>query len=341
MSNSGYVSYTKISPYKNSPRNHAIDRISIHCVVGQVTMESLGNIFQTKAASSNYGVDKDGHVGMYVEEKDRSWCSDSPENDNRAVTIETASDTTEPYRVNDAAYRTLLNLCEDICRRNGKKKLLWLGDKAKTLAYTPKSDEMVLTVHRWFNPGKSCPGTYLYERQGAIAAEVTKRLGGGSSSVDLGDATKETPVSYLVRVTATDLNIRKGPGTTFSRVGFLKPGTHQIVAEARGTGGAGKWGKLSTGEGWISLDYAEKITTTIPEEDDEMLTYDQWKDYMERYEQEQAKKKEASWAKDAVEYVEKNGFMNGDTDGNFRPQSTITRQEVAATVKNVVEKLKK
>lgn len=176
MSNSPYVSYTKISPHRNSPRNHAIDRISIHCVVGQVTMQSLGEIFQTKAASSNYGVDRDGHVGMYVEEKDRSWCSDSPENDHRAVTIETASDVSEPYAVNAAAYATLLNLCTDICKRNGKKKLLWLGDKAKTLAYTPKSDEMVLTVHRWFNPGKSCPGTYLYERQGAIAAEVTRRL---------------------------------------------------------------------------------------------------------------------------------------------------------------------
>lgn len=176
MSNSPYVSYTKISPHRNSPRNHTIDRISIHCVVGQVTMQSLGEIFQIKAASSNYGVDRDGHVGMYVEEKDRSWCSDSPDNDNRAVTIETASDVSEPYAVNAAAYATLLNLCTDICKRNGKKKLLWLGDKAKTLAYTPKSDEMVLTVHRWFNPGKSCPGTYLYERQGAIAAEVTRRL---------------------------------------------------------------------------------------------------------------------------------------------------------------------
>ena len=176
MSNSPYVSYTKISPHRNSPRNHAIDRISIHCVVGQVTMQSLGEIFQTKAASSNYGVDKDGHVGMYVEEKDRSWCSDSPENDHRAVTIETASDVSEPYAVNAAAYATLLNLCTDICKRNGKKKLLWFGSKEKTLAYTPKADEMVLTVHRWFNPGKSCPGTYLYERQGAIAAEVTRRL---------------------------------------------------------------------------------------------------------------------------------------------------------------------
>lgn len=176
-SNSSLVVYTQISPNRNSPRNHSIDRISIHCVVGQVTAEGLGSIFapSSKGASSNYGVDKNGRVGLYVEEKDRSWCTSSSENDNRAVTIETASDTYEPYRVTDAAFNTLLDLCEDICRRNGKKKLLWFGDKEKTLSYTPKSDEMVLTVHRWF-ANKSCPGDYLYSRHGEIAEEVTKRL---------------------------------------------------------------------------------------------------------------------------------------------------------------------
>ena len=105
MSNSNLVSYTKISPNKTSPRNHAIDRITIHCVVGQCTVETLGNIFAptSKQASSNYGIGKDGRVGMYVEEKDRSWCSSSSANDNRAVTIEVASDTTHPYKVTDQA----------------------------------------------------------------------------------------------------------------------------------------------------------------------------------------------------------------------------------------------
>lgn len=177
MSNSPLVSYTLISPNRSSPRKNAIDRISIHCVVGQCTVETLGAIFAptSRQASSNYGVGKDGRIGMYVEEKDRSWCTSSAANDNRAVTIEVASDTTHPYAVNDTAFAALLDLVTDICQRNGKKKLLWFGDKDKTLAYTPAADEMVLTVHRWF-ANKSCPGDYLYNRHAEIAATVTARL---------------------------------------------------------------------------------------------------------------------------------------------------------------------
>ena len=149
--NSKLVVYTKLSPNHSGQRTHSIDRISPHCVVGQVTAESLGNNFSKSSyrASSNYGVDKDGRVGLYVEEKNRSWCTSSNANDQRAVTIECASDTKSPYRMNDAVYETLIKLCADICRRNGKKKLIWFGDKNKSLNYAPKSDEMVITVHRW------------------------------------------------------------------------------------------------------------------------------------------------------------------------------------------------
>lgn len=65
--------------------------------------------------------------------------------------------------------------------KNGKKKLLWLGDKNKTLNYAPAADEMILTVHRWF-ANKSCPGNWLYARLGDLAARVTAALGGSSSS---------------------------------------------------------------------------------------------------------------------------------------------------------------
>ena len=179
MSNSSLVAYTKISPNRTSPRNNVIDRISIHCVVGQCSIETLGSIFapSSRQASSNYGVGYDGRIGMYVEEKDRSWCTSSAANDNRAVTIEVASDTYEPYKVTDAAYSGLLDLVTDICRRNGKSKLVWFGDKDKTLAYSPKSNEMVLTVHRWFAK-KSCPGNYLYNLHPSIVSEVNRRLKG-------------------------------------------------------------------------------------------------------------------------------------------------------------------
>ena len=177
--NSKMVVCTKLSPNHSGLRTHSIDRISPHCVVGQVTAESLGSLFAKSSykASSNYGIDKNGRVGMYVEEKNRSWCTSSNSNDQRAVTIECASDTKSPYRMNDAVYETLIKLCIDICRRNGKKKLLWFGDKNKTLNYSPKADEMVITVHRWF-ASKSCPGDWLYSRLGDLAKKVTAELSG-------------------------------------------------------------------------------------------------------------------------------------------------------------------
>lgn len=183
MSNSPLVSYTKLSPNHSGQRTHAIDRITPHCVVGQCSVETLGNIFAptSRQASCQYGIGVDGRVGMYVEEKNRSWCSSSNENDQRAVTIECASDTTHPYAFKDVVYNKLIELCVDICKRNGKKKLLWLGDKTKTLNYNPAADEMVLTVHRWF-ANKNCPGDWMYSRMGDLASKVTAKLGGSSAS---------------------------------------------------------------------------------------------------------------------------------------------------------------
>lgn len=174
MSNSKLVDYTKISPNKTSPRNHAIDTITIHCIVGQWTARQGCDYFATtdRECSANYVVGKDGSIGLSVEEKDRSWCSSSASNDNRAVTIEVASDTTHPYAVTDKAYAALLDLVTDICRRNGIKKLLWKGDKS-LIGQVAKQN---MTVHRWF-ANKACPGDYLYSRHSAIAAEVNKRLG--------------------------------------------------------------------------------------------------------------------------------------------------------------------
>lgn len=175
--NSELVTHVKLSPNKNSPRNHSIDTITVHCVVGQVGIEWLGNWFARKdvQASSNYGIDKNGRIGMFVPESDRSWCSSSSANDNRAITIECASDSHHPYAVNEKVYNALIDLCVDICKRNGKTKLIWFANKEKTLAYKPKSNEMVMTVHRWF-ANKSCPGDYLYQRHHDIAEKVTARL---------------------------------------------------------------------------------------------------------------------------------------------------------------------
>lgn len=195
MSNSPLVSYTKISPNKSSPRNHKIDTVTIHCVVGQCSVETLGNVFAptSRQASSNYGIGYDGRIGMYVEEKDRSWCSSNAANDNRAITIEVASDTKEPYAVNAKAYAALIDLLVDICKRNGIKELVWSTNKADRVNHKNGCN---MTVHRDY-ANKSCPGTYLYERHAQIASEVNKRLG----STNIKPA-PEKPSGGLYRVQA-------------------------------------------------------------------------------------------------------------------------------------------
>ena len=177
MSNSPLVSYTRLSPNHSGKRPCSIDRITPHCVVGQCSVETLGAVFAptSRGASCNYGIGADGRVGMYVPEDIVSWCTSSYTNDKRAVTIECASDMSDPYYMNSKVIDTLTKLCVDICKRNGKKKLLWLKDKDVTLNYQPKSDEMVITVHRWYAQ-KSCPGDYLMARLGKIAEDVTNQL---------------------------------------------------------------------------------------------------------------------------------------------------------------------
>jgi hypothetical protein len=253
------VSYTKLSPNHSGQRTHSIDRITPHCVVGQLTAESICGCFTStsRQASCNYGIGTDGKVALCVEEKNRSWCSSSSSNDQRAVTIECASDTAEPYAMNSKVYDSLVKLCIDICKRNGKTKLLWLGDKDKTLNYSPKSDEMVLTVHRWF-ANKSCPGNWLYAKLGDLAQTVTASLSGTQTTES--QLAASATGSYKVKVSISDLNIRKGPGTNYAKTGkYTGKGVFTIVETKSGKGSTAGWGRLKSGAGWISLDYAVKV----------------------------------------------------------------------------------
>ena len=159
--------------------------------------------------------------------------------------------------MNSKVYATLVKLCVDICKRNGKKKLLWFGDKTKSLNYEPKSDEMVITVHRWF-ANKSCPGNWLYARLGKLADEVTKQLGGTKTEEKA--KTPASKVPYKVQVSITDLNIRKGPGTNYEKTGkYTGKGVFTITEEKSGKGSDKGWGKLKSGVGWIALDSVNKI----------------------------------------------------------------------------------
>ena len=186
MSNSKLVDYTKISPNSSNPRNHKIDTITIHHTAGVVSVETLGSIFEktSRQASSNYGIGSDGRVGLYVDEANRSWCSSNRDNDNRAITIEVAnSENGDPWRVSDKVLAKLIDLCVDICQRNGIEQLNYTGDKTGNL-----------TMHKWF-AATGCPGEYLGGKFPYIAAEVNKRLNATTQ-------TENTSVVYCVQVGA-------------------------------------------------------------------------------------------------------------------------------------------
>jgi N-acetylmuramoyl-L-alanine amidase CwlA len=160
--------------------------------------------------------------------------------------------------MNSSVYATLITLCVDICKRNGKTKLIWLGDKDKTLAYTPKSGEMVLTVHRWF-ANKACPGDWLYNRLGDLAEKVTAQLGGTTSTTTTSNKTTSSTdtatTSYKVKITyKSGMNVRKGAGTTYGIVSGVSAeynNVYTIVEEK--TVGSQTWGRLKSGAGWICL----------------------------------------------------------------------------------------
>ena len=172
--NSPLVVYTKISPHKTLNRNHIIDTITIHCMAGNLTVETCGNVFQNREASSNYGIGNDGRIALYVNEKDASWATSNPQNDHRAVTIEVANDGGENtgWHVSDKAMESLINLITDICKRNNIKKLIWSTNKSDRINHRNGCN---MTVHRDYK-NKSCPGDFLYNKHSYIANEVNKRL---------------------------------------------------------------------------------------------------------------------------------------------------------------------
>lgn len=236
MTNSSLVDYKKLSPNHSGKRTHSIDRITPHCVVGQLSVETLGSIFskKSKEASCNYCIGSDGRVGLIVEEKNRSWCSSSASNDQRAVTIECASDIKHPYKFNSKVYVKLVELCADICIRNGKTKLVWIASKSKALAYKQKNTEMLLTVHRWF-AAKACPGKWMLDHMDDLADAVNKILAGESNlpfTVSLPEGTK----------------VKSAASAKSKTVDTIKKGVYTIVEIN------GKYGKLKSGVGWVKLD---------------------------------------------------------------------------------------
>lgn len=201
MSNSAMVTYTRLSPNCTKPRDHVIDTITIHHMAGNLSVEKCGEIFAptSRQASSNYGVDSKGHIGMYVEECNRSWCSSNKVNDNRAITIEVANDGGAPnWHVSDTALNTTIKLVVDICRRNGIKKLIWSDNKSDRVNHVNGCN---MTLHQDFK-STSCPGPYLKSKMSYIAAKVNEELFNNNKEPDDGKLYHVQVGAYKVKANA-------------------------------------------------------------------------------------------------------------------------------------------
>ena len=208
MSNSPLVNYTKISKNSN-PRKSKIQKITIHHMAGNLSVETCGEVFQNKEASANYGIGSDGRVGLYVEEHNRAWTSSNPTNDHQAVTIEVANDEIGGvWHVSDKALSKLIDLCVDICKRNGIEKLNFTGDKRGNL-----------TMHKWFT-ATNCPGAYLESKFPYIATEVNKHL----------DKNSHQSASYFVGQVVTFLGGKHHSSANSDKGYTVKSGRAKVTA---------------------------------------------------------------------------------------------------------------
>lgn len=318
MSNSKLISYTKLSPNHSGKRNHTIDTISIHCMAGNLTVESCGALFaqSSRQASSNYGIGSDGRIALYVDEANRSWCTSSSSNDNRAITIEVANTVAaDPWPVSDAAYKSLINLLADICQRNNIKKLLWQGDK-NLIGQVSKQN---MTVHRWF-AAKACPGDWLYNRHGQIASAVNARLNGSTVS-----GGSDTVVNYQGKVVVNSvLNCRDEPVSGSVLLTYPSGAIVTITKERNG------WGY--TGAGWVSLDYIEKITTTPTVEEDDDMDVNRFKELWMEMRKELQDNDSSEYSKEARDWATSAGLIVGNgTTVNGEPNcmwgDVLTREQ--------------
>lgn len=278
MSNSSLISYTKLSPNHSGKRTKKIDTVTIHCMAGQLSVESCGALFakSSRQASSNYGIGPDGRIALYVDEGNRSWCTSSNANDQRAVTIEVASDATHPYAVRDKAYDALLDLVTDICKRNGIKKLAWSTNKNTRVNHLNGCN---MTVHRDY-AAKACPGDYLYNLQDEIAAEVNRRLGtsgsttpstGGSTGtaaadIKVGDVVEFTGSKHYVSATATSASSCKPGKAKVTAIAKGKAHPYHLIAVSGGGSTVYGWtdaANIKTSAAATATSYLVKVTTDV------------------------------------------------------------------------------
>lgn len=211
FTNSPLVSYTKLVKNHSGQRTQPITKITVHHMAGNLSLETCAKLFNgTRQASSNYAIDSEGKIALYVEEKNRAWTSSSAWNDQRAVTIEVANNTLAPnWTISSKAYDSLLNLIVDICKRNDIKELEFTGDKNGSYTW------------HCFYAATACPGPFLKQKTTEIVKEVNNRLKAGELYQPAVEPEKVPEISeeiYTVKKGDTLSKIAKMYGTTYQKI---------------------------------------------------------------------------------------------------------------------------
>lgn len=252
MSDSALVSYEHISPNSNNPRKYPISKITPHHMAGNMSLEQLGATEGRPARqmSSNYGIDSKGRIGLFCHEENRSWCSSSPANDHRAITIEVANDggAGTNWHVRDAALEALVKLCVDICQRNPALNggLNYTGDARGNL-----------TKHSYFH-NTACPGPYLGGKFAWLAQEVNARLLKGARA-DTAPADSELRAGTALHLERTSLYLASASKAIAGvRTGvFYLWGTEVVAGRVRITNTPANVGKSGAVTGWIDYEDAK------------------------------------------------------------------------------------
>lgn len=261
MSNSKLATVHYWTNNKSSRNGTKITSIIIHHMATvNGTALSCYNVWKSRQGSAHYAISTNGQIGQLVDEKFRAWSAANAAADSKSVTIELANSTGAPsWKVSDKAIEACIKLCVDICQRNGIKKLTYTGNKSGNLL-----------MHCWF-ASTACPGPYLKTKFTYIANEVNRRL--GSAPGPAAKTWTDYKKPFTVRVTDSDLYIRKGPGIakygrqTVNGSQFIKPGVYTITDVKTADGYT--WGKLKSSTAasprWIALEYAVFVKEVSPD----------------------------------------------------------------------------
>lgn len=261
MSNSALVSYTQISPNCNIPRRYPITKITPHHMAGAMSLQSFGATVakSSRAMSANYAIDVKGNIGLFCSEANRSWCSSSPENDHRAITIEVANDgnASTNWHVSDASMEALVNLCVDICQRNPglANGLNYTGDARGTL-----------TKHQYFT-ATQCPGTYLGGKFAWLATEVNRRLAATGAQVPGEDELRAGMPLHLDHTNLYAASTSLNPAASRTGTYYLW-GADIISGRVRITNLPGNAGRSGQVTGWIDLGDAKQAAGVQDQVDD-------------------------------------------------------------------------